>query len=52
VRVGRRRLGWFVAAVIGLAVVLYAGICASMALTLTRPDRHPFIHTPPQFGLA
>jgi pimeloyl-ACP methyl ester carboxylesterase len=40
------------AAVAGGAVVAYACIAAYMALTLTRPERHPFTHSPEQFGLA
>jgi len=32
-----RRLGWLAAAVAGPALVGYAGICAYVALTLTRP---------------
>jgi pimeloyl-ACP methyl ester carboxylesterase len=38
--------------VVSIAAVLYAIICVYMALTLTRPDRHPFAHVPEQFGLA
>jgi len=45
------RLHWLVTAAVGV-VVLYAGICGYMALTLTRPDRTPFTHSPEQFGLA
>lgn len=37
---------------VSIAAVLYAIICVYMALTLTRPDRHPFVHVPEQFGLA
>jgi uncharacterized protein len=47
-----RRLGWFAALLVGVAVVAYACICGYMALTLTRPERHPFVHSPEEFGLA
>lgn len=33
-------------------MLVYGGLCAYMALTLTRPERHPFVHSPEQFGLA
>ena len=49
---GLRRLGWIVALLLGVAAVLYACICGYMAFTLTRPERHAFIHFPEQFGLA
>ena len=51
-RLSIRRLGWIALAVAGVTVLGYAGICAYMALTLTRPERHPFVHLPEQFGLA
>jgi pimeloyl-ACP methyl ester carboxylesterase len=48
-----RRLGWWVVTLLlGVVAVLYVCICGYMALTLTRPERHPFSHFPEQFGLA
>jgi pimeloyl-ACP methyl ester carboxylesterase len=48
----RSKLGWAMAGLVGLAMVGYVGLCAFMAFTLTRNDRHAFVHTPEQFGLA
>jgi fermentation-respiration switch protein FrsA (DUF1100 family) len=45
-------LGWLLIGLVGLAALSYVGLCVFMALTLTRPDRHAFVHTPEQFGLA
>jgi pimeloyl-ACP methyl ester carboxylesterase len=59
-RVGTRGSGaarkefvvWPWVGLLGVAAVLYAAICAYMALTLTKPERHAFIHSPESFGLA
>jgi pimeloyl-ACP methyl ester carboxylesterase len=45
-------MGWSVLGLLGIAAATYAAICLYMALTLTRPERHPFTHFPEQFGLA
>jgi pimeloyl-ACP methyl ester carboxylesterase len=46
------RVAWGLAGSFGAALVVYGGICGYMALTLTRPEREPFLHAPEQFGLA
>lgn len=51
-RVSWHWLAWAAVGLAGLAVVAYAGTCAYMALTLTRPDRHAFTRFPEQFGLS
>jgi pimeloyl-ACP methyl ester carboxylesterase len=45
------RLGVLALVGVVLCGVLYAALCAYMALTLARPDRHPFTRTPASFGL-